>query len=84
MMRDIFYYGCNMLFISAKVIATLMVSSAMFQPRTEKTTRVVWWVAAVIGISGLDTVNQIITGILFSNNLMFVEILFLWFVIAGL
>ena len=84
MMRDVFYYGCNMLFISAKVIATLMVASAMFQPKTEKITRAVWWVAAVIIIAGMDVANQIVTDSLFSNGLMVLEILFLCLVIAGL
>ena len=83
-MREMFYYGCSMLYMIVKVIMTLMVSSALFEPKTEKRTRILWWAAAAAGIGGLDTLNQIVTEILFSNYLMFLEILLLCFVIAGL
>ena len=73
-----------MLYMIVKVIMTLMVSSALFEPKTEKRTRILWWAAAAAGIGGLDTLNQIVTEILFSNYLMFLEILLLCFVIAGL
>ena len=74
-----FYFCCEFLFTAVKVLITLRLAGAIWEPRVDVWKRRITYVFSVIFVAGMNTVNNMMSPALFSKA--FTILIILW--IAG-
>ncbi len=72
-----FYYCCDFMYTAVRIWGTMQLMGAVSEPKWGKRIQYAIWAAVIIMVAGLNTCNNSMISVLFSNNFMMIIVLLL-------
>ena len=74
-MVRVFYYCCDFLYTAAAAWLMLTLAGVVWRPKVEGGARKIIWAVTVVVVAGINTANNIMISVLFSNGALLINIM---------